>query len=169
MASLMGQSQKKIIRRILPMYLLNDLKTKNKYINKINKFYVVLNKKEERKKKKKINFNFLTIQKKIIGIFAGFKKKIRLRGIGYKFSLNGRILTFRIGFTHTFSILLSTLLYNSFNKKKTKLLIRFNHFNQITTLLSAFQNIKKPDVYTGKGIRYNLKKFKLKEGKKKKF
>ena len=169
MASLMGQSQKKIIRKTLPIHILNDLKIKNKYINRISKFYKVLNKKEEKKKKKIFNLNFLTIQKKIIGVFTGFKKKIRLRGIGYKFVLNERSLTFRIGFTHTFSILLSSLLYYSFNKKKTKLLIRFNNFNQITTLLSAFQNIKKPDAYTGKGIRYNLKKFKLKEGKKKKF
>ncbi len=113
MASLMGQSQKKIIRRTLPIHLLSGLKIKNKYINKMSKFYKVLNKKEKKKKKTIFNSNFLTIQKKIIGVSTGFKKKIRLRGIGYKFLLNGRNFTFRIVFTHTFSILLSSLLYYS--------------------------------------------------------
>src|SRR3984957_6597124 len=145
MAGLMGQSQKKIIRKTLPIHFLNGLKIKNKYIGQISRFYKKL--KQKKKEKKNLNLNLLTIQKKIIGVFTGFKKKIRLRGIGYKFLLDQGILTLRIGSTHTFSIILSSLLYYKLNKKKTKLLLKYKDFNKLTLFLSSFQNIKKPNTY----------------------
>jgi len=105
----------------------------------------------------------------MLGILIGFKKKIRLRGIGYKFILNKNLLTLRIGFTQQFILLISSLINVRLNKKQTKLILKYKDINKLTLLLSAIQNIQTPNVYTGKGIRYNLKKFIIKEGKKKKF
>jgi large subunit ribosomal protein L6 len=141
----------------------------NKYKNKINFFYKLIDDNRKKKDKKFFNEQISNIQNIIIGLSRGFKRKIRLKGIGYKFLLNKNILTFQIGFTHAFSVTISSLLYCRINKKRTKLLLKYNDYNKLTLFLSAFQNIKKPNIYTGKGIRYNLKKFHQKEGKKKKF
>jgi large subunit ribosomal protein L6 len=151
------------------MHVFRNLKMFNKYRNKVNIFYKLVANKKKEKDKKKFNEQISSIQNTIIGITRGFKRKIRLKGIGYKFILNKNILTFQIGFTHSFSITISSLLYCRTNKKRTKLLLKYNDYNKLTLFLSAFQNIKKPNIYTGKGIRYNLKKFYQKEGKKKKF
>jgi large subunit ribosomal protein L6 len=151
------------------MHVFRNLQMFNKYRNKVNIFYKLVANKKKEKDKKKFNEQISSIQNTIIGITRGFKRKIRLKGIGYKFILNKNILTFQIGFTHSFSITISSLLYCRTNKKRTKLLLKYNDYNKLTLFLSAFQNIKKPNIYTGKGIRYNLKKFYQKEGKKKKF
>ena len=169
LGSHLGYHHKKIKRKNFSMHFIQKLQMSNKYKNKINSFYNLLS----NNKKKKDKFFFIKqiskIQNTIIGLACGFKKKIRLKGIGYKFLLNKNVLTFQIGFTHSFSTTISSLLYYRINKKRTKLLLKYNDYNKLTLFLSAFQNIKKPNIYTGKGIRYNLKKFCKKEGKKKKF
>jgi large subunit ribosomal protein L6 len=151
------------------MHLIKNLQMSNKYKNKIDVFYKFITNNKKKNDKKKFNEQISNIQNTIIGLSRGFKRKIRLKGIGYKFIFNKNILTFQIGFTHSFSVTISSLLYCRMNKKRTKLLLKYNDYNKLTLFLSAFQNIKKPNIYTGKGIRYNLKKFYQKEGKKKKF
>ena len=169
LASLLGFQQKKIIRKNFTVNFLKNLQIYNTNINKINSFYKLISSKKKKTDIKKYNAYISNIQNTIIGLSRGFKRKIRLRGIGYKFLLEKNILIFRIGFTHPFTIPISSLLYFRINKKRTKLLFKCNDYNKLTLFLSAFQNIKKPNIYTGKGIRYNLKKFDQKEGKKKKF
>ena len=169
MAGLFGNSQKKIIRKTFPVHFLKNLEIKNKYTNKISMFYNLLSNRKIKKKKNFFNTNITDTQEKLIGAFTGYKKRIRLRGIGYKFLLNNNNIILRIGFTHTFNIILSSLLYYRLNKKHTKLALKFNNFNKLTLFLSAFQNVQRPNIYSGKGIRYNLKKFRVKEVKKKKF
>jgi large subunit ribosomal protein L6 len=151
------------------MHLIKNLQMSNKYKNKIDVFYKFITNNKKKNDKKKFNEQISNIQNTIIGLSRGFKRKIRLKGIGYKFIFNKNILTFQIVFTHSFSVTISSLLYCRMNKKRTKLLLKYNDYNKLTLFLSAFQNIKKPNIYTGKGIRYNLKKFYQKEGKKKKF
>ncbi len=148
---------------------MKNLQIYNTYRKKINTFYKLFSNKKKQKDIQIYNTYISNIQNTIVGLSRGFKRKIRLRGIGYKFLLENGILTFRIGFTHPFSVAISSLLYFRINKKRTKLLFKCNDNNKLTLFLSAFQNIKKPNIYTGKGIRYNLKKFYQKEGKKKKF
>jgi len=50
LASLLGYRQKKIIRKTFPVHFLQNFKIDNKYRNKINSFYKLLNKKKKKKR-----------------------------------------------------------------------------------------------------------------------
>jgi large subunit ribosomal protein L6 len=90
---------------------MRDLQINNTFRSKILTFYKLLSNKKKNKSKKDYNEQLSNLQNTIIGLSRGFKRKIRLKGIGYKFLLDKNILTFKIGFTHSFTVPLSSLLY----------------------------------------------------------
>jgi large subunit ribosomal protein L6 len=54
------------------------------------------------------------------------------------------------------------------NKKSTLIQIKTEDLVKLSTFLSGIRNLRKPDVYKGKGIRYRKDLVMKKEGKKKK-
>lgn len=110
----------------------------------------------------------------MIGSSVGFKNALRVRGVGYKFSISSTQLTIQAGYSH---ILRSRLPFSTkgpnlqsimTNKKSTLFQLKSENLVQLNTFLSSIRNLHKPDVYKGKGIRYRRDVVRRKEGKKKK-
>jgi large subunit ribosomal protein L6 len=106
------------------------------------------------------------IQNMIQGVTYGFRKDLKLIGIGYRARLEEKKLILKVGYTHDVS----------FNIPEG-ILIQCPKPDQITVFgiekelvhKTSFQirSIKKPDIYKGKGIRFDNEIIRLKEGKKK--
>jgi large subunit ribosomal protein L6 len=104
----------------------------------------------------------------LIGVSIGFKKFLRVRGVGYKFKLSLTTLTIQVGYSHLLKI--KVPLFKSFilNKKATLVRGQGVNLSLLTTFFAATRFLRSPDVYKGKGIRYRKDSFHRKEGKKKK-
>jgi large subunit ribosomal protein L6 len=104
----------------------------------------------------------------IIGASVGFKKFLRVRGVGYRFNISSTALTIQAGYSHLLKIKIP--FFKSFVTNKKATLIRGRSVDLITlsTFFAAVRYLRSPDVYKGKGIRYRKDSFIRKEGKKKK-
>lgn len=100
----------------------------------------------------------------IKGVLSGFEKKLRLEGIGYRAKMENEKLILELGFSHNVEI---EPLENTILAVKGKI-ITVSGINkaEVNQLAAKIRNIRKPNPYTGKGIRYEGEEVKLKPGKK---
>ena len=110
----------------------------------------------------------IQIKQLIIGASVGFKKFLRVRGVGYKFNISPTTLTIHVGYSHLLKI--KYPYFKSFVTNKKATLIRGRSVNLValSTFFAAVRFLRSPDVYKGKGIRYRKDLVIRKEGKKKK-
>ncbi len=101
----------------------------------------------------------------IVGVSQGYSKKLKIIGVEFKVNIINNQLILRLGFSHEviFNIPNNIKIYNP----KPNLLIVIGYNNQIVSqIASEIRNLKLPEPYKGKGIRYFDEVFKQKEGKK---
>jgi large subunit ribosomal protein L6 len=91
--------------------------------------------------------------------------------VGYRFDISPLKITIQAGYSHfVFRKIPSTSSLQTLilNKKATLLKIKSSDITMLHTFLSSIRNLRHPDVYKGKGIRYQKDFIFRKEGKKKK-
>ena len=103
---------------------------------------------------------------KIKGVSQGFIKTLKLVGIGYRVIIKDNFLVFKLGFSHIINYKIPEGIQVS--SKKPDTLTFFSIKNDfLSTIINQIRLFKKPDLYKGKGIRFQNEIIKLKEGKKK--
>lgn len=107
------------------------------------------------------------IHQSLIGIMRGYKKKLKMVGVGYKAFLEPRrLLKITLGYSHTNYYRLFSDLSIRFSRKNNKFHLRGSSLPAVTGAAAFLHALKKPDVYKGKGIRYRGVPLLRKEGKK---
>jgi large subunit ribosomal protein L6 len=102
------------------------------------------------------------IRNAIIGVSSLFQVRLSLVGVGYRFNLKDNILSMRIGYNHSVDI---TIKDNIICKtiSPTSIILLGNNLQQLVLFASSIRNLKKPEVYKGKGIRFLTEVIKLKK------
>lgn len=103
----------------------------------------------------------------IVGAGVGFKKYLRVRGVGYKFELSNGILIATVGYTHKLKKILPVEFYTKFSRKSKVVRFRSKSLTKLTGFLAALRVLRLPDIYKGKGIRYRRDPVRRKPGKRK--
>jgi len=96
---------------------------------------------------------------------------LRIRGVGYRFEVSPLKITIQAGYSHLLfqkSSLTTAIRSLIVNKKATQVFFQGTNLMKLNLFLSTIRNLRQPDVYKGKGIRYKKDFIKRKEGKKKK-
>ncbi len=102
------------------------------------------------------------------GVTEGFKKEFEIVGIGYRAALDKKKLVFTIGYSHPVEIVLPADLSITFDEKnKNKFTLHGSDKQKVGQYAAHIRNVRPPDPYKGKGIKYAGEQLKLKEGKKK--
>ncbi|QJC37369.1 50S ribosomal protein L6 [Enterobacteriaceae endosymbiont of Donacia thalassina] len=102
----------------------------------------------------------------IIGVTIGFKKKLILFGVGYKFSIKNNILNLLLGFSHPINFNLPKGITGKCVNQNEIILTGAN--KQLLGQVAAnIRSYRPPEPYKGKGIRYSNEIIKIKETKKK--
>lgn len=102
------------------------------------------------------------------GVTEGFKKDFEIVGIGYRAALDKKKMTFTMGYSHPVEIDLPADLQVTFDEKnKNKFTLSGPDKQKVGQYAAHIRNVRPPDPYKGKGIKYADEKLKLKEGKKK--
>ena len=102
------------------------------------------------------------------GVTEGFKREFEIVGIGYRAALEKKKLIFTVGYSHPVEIELPAELQVTFDEKnKNKFTLSGADKHQLGQYAAHIRNVRPPDPYKGKGIKYADEQLKLKEGKKK--
>ena len=104
------------------------------------------------------------INNMIIGTETGFQKKLVVEGVGYKADIQGSALTLNVGYSNPVIFNLPDGVSGSVDKKNMIMLESIN--KELLGLTAAqIRNIRKPEPYKGKGIRYENEHIVRKAGK----
>lgn len=100
----------------------------------------------------------------IKGVNIVFEKKLSIEGIGYKVELQGSKLKFALGFSHPVIIDIPEGL--KVTVEKNNMTISGIDKDKVGSFSASLRDLKKPEPYKGKGIRYQNEVIKIKQGKK---
>lgn len=100
----------------------------------------------------------------IEGVTNGFSKKLQIEGIGYKVELKGSDLVFGLGFSHPVIVKVSEGI--SALVEKNIITISGTDKEKVGAFAAGIRDLKKPEPYKGKGIRYEGEYVAMKQGKK---
>jgi len=121
------------------------------------------------------------LNRAMVGADVGFKGYLRVRGVGYRFAVDepsaaekaanvaaAPTLHVSAGLSHPLVVALNPEFKHALTRKFRMLRLRSKGLNSLTQTLAALRELRPPDVYKGKGIRYRKDNVVKKEGKKKK-
>ena len=103
------------------------------------------------------------ISNMIEGVTKGFKKTLELSGIGFRASLSGEKLILAVGFSHPVEIEPPEGI--KFTITENKITIAGISKELVGKIAAEIRNVRPPDPYKGKGIRYEGEIVRLKPGK----
>ncbi|MDI1278980.1 50S ribosomal protein L6 [Methylobacter sp.] len=102
----------------------------------------------------------------VIGVSAGFEKKLTLIGVGYRAQAKGNILNLALGFSHPvdFEVPAGVLVETP---SQTEILIKGSDKQLVGEVAAKIRAYRPPEPYKGKGVRYADEHVARKEAKKK--
>lgn len=99
----------------------------------------------------------------VSGVSKGFQRKLVIEGVGYRASVAGSVLTLNVGYSNPVEFDLPSGVSASVEKANITL---DGIDNELLGLTAAkIRNIRKPEPYKGKGIRYEEERIVRKAGK----
>ena len=100
------------------------------------------------------------------GVTKGYEKKLELVGVGFRAQVQGKTLNLTLGFSHpvTFAIPEGITIDAP---SQTEIVIKGIDRQKVGQIAAEIRDVRPPEPYKGKGVRYAGEKITLKEGKKK--
>jgi large subunit ribosomal protein L6 len=104
------------------------------------------------------------INNMVVGVTDGFKKVLIIEGVGYKANVKGTTLTLNVGFSNPVDFTLPKEIQASVDGN-TKITLECIDKELLGLVASQVRQIRKPEPYKGKGIRYEDEHIVRKVGK----
>lgn len=104
------------------------------------------------------------VRNMIEGVNSGFVKKLLIEGVGYKWDVAGKNLNLSLGFSHPVKMTIPEGLAVTIDKGA--LSIAGFDKELVGQFAANVRELKKPEPYKGKGIRYDKEVVRRKQGKK---
>lgn len=100
----------------------------------------------------------------VVGVTTGFSKVLDIVGVGYRAQLQGKTLVLNMGYSHpvefaqpdgiTFEV-----------PTQTRIVISGSDKQRVGQIAADIRNVRPPEPYKGKGIKYENEHIRRKEGK----
>ncbi len=100
----------------------------------------------------------------VTGVSAGFEKALELIGVGYRAQLQGKKLVLNVGYSHPVEFTPEDGLEIEV-PSNTKIIVKGISKERVGALASNIRDVRPPEPYKGKGIRYEGEYVRRKEGK----
>jgi len=100
------------------------------------------------------------------GVTRGYDRKLELVGVGFRAQVAGKALNLTLGFSHPVSYPIPEGITIE-TPSQTEILIKGNDRQRVGQTAAEISDIRPPEPYKGKGVRYSDEQIVLKEGKKK--
>lgn len=100
----------------------------------------------------------------VTGVSAGFNINLDLVGTGYRVEQKGKSVSLQLGFSHP--VIVDPLGTNTLKaESQTRLVVGGPDKESVGEQAARVRKLKKPNVYTGKGIKYEKEVIRRKAGK----
>ncbi|MEK7062058.1 MAG: 50S ribosomal protein L6 [Patescibacteria group bacterium] len=103
------------------------------------------------------------IQNCVTGVSEGFSKTLEIHGVGYSVKLENNEIIMSLGFSHPTQLKVPEGL--TANIEKNNIIINGIDKQKVGQFSAQIRQLKKPDPYKGKGIRYKGEIIRKKAGK----
>ena len=100
----------------------------------------------------------------VTGVSEGFTRSLELIGVGYRASLQGNKLVLNVGYSHPVEFTPEQGLEVEV-PSNTKIIVKGISKERVGALASNIRDVRPPEPYKGKGIRYEGEFVRRKEGK----
>lgn len=104
------------------------------------------------------------INNMVVGVTKGYEKKLKIIGVGYRVAKKGNALDFNLGFSHPIEMPdpegITTEVPN-----QTEIVVKGIDKQLVGNYAAKIRELRPPEPYKGKGIRYENEQVRRKEGK----
>lgn len=104
------------------------------------------------------------VNNNVIGVIEGYKKTLKMVGTGYRVQQKGTGLNLQVGFSHDVEYKAPEGITLSVEGNDTVIISGINK-QRVGQVAAEIRQVKKPEPYKGKGIRYEGEVVKRKQGK----
>ncbi len=106
------------------------------------------------------------INNMVVGVSAGFEKKLELNGVGYRAKAAGSTLNLTLGFSHPIDYTLPQGV-TAETPSQTEIILKSADKQLLGQVAAEVRAFRPPEPYKGKGVRYADEYVRRKEAKKK--
>lgn len=126
---------------------------------------IIVKRKNEQKQTKALHGLMRSLVANMItGVTSGFSKNLELIGVGFRAQTDGKKLTLQVGFSHPVEVSSpETVQFEVYDNTKIK--VSGIDKQLVGQIAAGIRKIKPPEVYKGKGIRYEGEMVRKKAGK----
>jgi large subunit ribosomal protein L6 len=100
------------------------------------------------------------------GVTKGYESRLELVGVGFRAQVAGKTLNLTLGFSHPVAYAIPDGITIE-APTLTEVLIKGTDRQRVGQIAAEIRDIRPPEPYKGKGVRYKDEQISLKEGKKK--
>lgn len=130
---------------------------------------IVINRPSDSKPHRTLHGTYRALVKNMVtGVSDGFQTTLEFVGVGYRVEVNGQVLKFALGFSHPVVFVLPPEITaeSIYEKgKNPRLILRGASKELLGQVVAKIREIRPPEPYKGKGIRFEGEDIRRKEGK----
>lgn len=102
----------------------------------------------------------------VTGVSDGFSRTLEIVGVGYRAEAMGSSqIKFNLGYSNPVEFTIPDGISAEFEERGTRLILKGIDKQVLGQTAARIRELRPPDAYKGKGIRYSTEKLKLKPGK----
>ncbi|MEN6408192.1 MAG: 50S ribosomal protein L6 [Anaerolineaceae bacterium] len=105
------------------------------------------------------------IHNMVVGVSTGFERLLDIDGVGYRAEMDGAKLVLYVGYSHPVVVEPPEGIHFDVDTKTRQIKISGYDKEQIGQVAANIREIRPPEPYKGKGIRYHGEKIRRKAGK----
>ena len=106
------------------------------------------------------------INNMVVGVSAGFEKKLILNGVGYRAKASGKVLNLTLGFSHPIDYALPEGV-SAETPSQTEIVLKSTDKQALGQAAAEIRGFRPPEPYKGKGVKYAEEHIRRKDAKKK--
>ncbi len=147
-----------------PKGTLNDVFHKRvQFEQKDNTIFVTIKKPDEKRSRELWGLSRVLVANMVEGVTKGFSKQLEVNGVGYRASMSGKKLVLHVGYSQPVEFEIP----EGIEVKVEKNVITVSGINkqQVGQIAAQIREIRKPEPYKGKGIKYMDEQIRRKAGK----
>ncbi len=126
---------------------------------------IVLTRKEDDRKSRSLHgLSRTLVQNVVTGVKEGFTKKLEIQGVGYRAQMQGTAINLQLGYSHPVIIEPPAGIKIAV-EANTKITVTGSNKQMVGDVAAQIRSKRPPEVYKGKGVRYEGEYVRRKAGK----
>lgn len=105
------------------------------------------------------------INNMVVGVSAGFSRVLEVNGVGYRAELNGKNLVLYVGYSHPVVMEPPQGISFEVDTRTRQIKVTGHDKEQVGQVAANIREVRPPEPYKGKGIKYLEEKIRRKAGK----